>query len=58
MALLLNFLDIVPLKKADAESIYLTLVKCIKVHFQAGNIVVMGFDAAATSCGKTTGDRA
>ena len=24
------FLDIVPLKKADAESIYLALVKCIK----------------------------
>ena len=24
------FLDIVPLKKADAESIFLALVKCIK----------------------------
>ena len=24
------FLDIVPLKKADAENIYLALVKCIK----------------------------
>ena len=24
------FLDIVPLKKADAKSIYLALVKCIK----------------------------
>ena len=39
------FLDIVPLKKADAESIYLALVKGIKgKNLQVGNIVGMGFD--------------
>ena len=33
------------LKKADAESIYLALVKCIKdKNLQVGNIVGMGFD--------------
>ena len=36
------FLDIVPLKKADAESIYLALVKCIKdKNLQVGCIVGM-----------------
>ena len=45
MAPLLNvFVDIVPLKKADAGSIYLALVKCIKdENLQVGNIVRMGF---------------
>ena len=47
------FLDIVPLKRADAESIYLALVKCIKdKHLQVGNIVGMGFDGAASFSGK------
>ena len=47
------FLDIVPLKKADAENIYLALVKCIKdKHLQVGNIVGMSFDGAATFSGK------
>ena len=42
------FLDIVPLKKADAESIYLALVKCIRdKNLQVGNIVGLGFDGAA-----------
>ena len=46
------FLDIVPLKRADAESIYLALVKCIKdKHLQVGNIVGMGFDGAASFSG-------
>ena len=50
------FLDIVPLKKADAESICLALVKCIKdKSLQVGNIVGMGFDGAATFSGKKTG---
>ena len=50
------FLDIVPLKEADAESIYLALVKCIKDKtLQVGNIVGMGFDGAATFSGKETG---
>ena len=44
------------LKKADAEGIYLALVKCIKdKNLQVGNIVGMGFDGAATFSGKKTG---
>ena len=56
MALLSEcFLDIVPLKKADAESIYLALVKCIKdKNLQVGNIVGMSFGGAATLSGKMT----
>ena len=47
------FLDNVPLKKADAASIYLALVKCIKDQYlQVGNIVRMGYDGAATFSGK------
>ena len=50
------FLDIVPLKKADAESIYLALVKCIKdKNLQVGNIAGMGVDGAAIFSGKETG---
>ena len=50
------FLDIVPLKKADTERIYLALVKCIKdKSLQVGNIVGMGFDGAAIFSGKETG---
>ena len=50
------FLDIVPLKKAYVERIYLVLVKCIKdENLQVGNIVGMGFDGAASFSGKETG---
>ena len=45
------FLDIVPLRKADAESIYLACVKY-------GNIVGLDFDGAATFSGKNTGVQA
>ena len=49
------FMDSVPLKKADAESRYLALVKCIKdKNLQVGNIVVMGVDGAAIFSGKET----
>ena len=48
-----------PLKKADAESIYLALVKCIKdKYLQVGNIAGMGFDGAASFSGKKTGVQA
>ena len=48
-----------PLKKADAEGIYLALVKCIKdKNLEVGNIVGMGFDGAATISGKKTGVQA
>ena len=54
MALLLKV--IVPLKKADAESIYLAIVKCIEdKNLQVSNIVGMSFDGAATFSGKKTG---
>ena len=43
-------------KEADAESIYLALVKCIKdKSLQVGHIVGMGFDGAAIFSGKKTG---
>ena len=53
------FLEIVPLKKADAESIYLALVKCLKdKNLQIDKIVGMGFDGASTFSGKRTGVQA
>ena len=60
MALQSNaILDIIPFKKADAESIYLAFVKCIKdKNLQVGNIVEMGFDGAAIFPGKKTGVQA
>ena len=51
-----QFLDIVHLKKADAESIYDSLVQCLKEKsLQVSAIVGMGFDGAATFSGKKTG---
>ena len=50
------FLEILPLKKADAET---ALVACLKgKNLQIGNIVGMGFDGAATFSGKKTGVQA
>ena len=54
-----HFLDIVHLKKADAESIYDSLVQCLKEKsLQISAIVGMGFDGAATFSGKKTGVQA
>jgi hypothetical protein len=51
-----HFLEIVSLKKADAKTIYSTLVDCLKQKkIQLGKIVGMGFDGAATFSGKKTG---
>ena len=53
------FLEVVPLKEADAESIYTGLVKCLTdKNLQVGNIVGMGFDRAAALSGKKTGVQA
>ncbi|XP_065892412.1 zinc finger MYM-type protein 1-like [Dysidea avara] len=53
------FLEIIPLKKADAKSIYLAIVKCLKEkNLQVSNIVGMGFDGASTFSGKKTGVQA
>ena len=50
------FLEILPLKKADAETIYTALVACLEgKNLQ---IVGMGFDGAATFSGKKTGVQA
>ena len=51
----LCFLEIVPLKKADAETIYCTLIECLKKkNLQVGRIV----DGAATFTGHRTGVQA
>lgn len=51
-----HFLEIVPLKKADAESIYL---ECLKAKgSQIGRIVGMGFDGASTFSRAKTGVQA
>ena len=43
------FLEIIPLKKADAETIYSTLIECLKrKNLQVGRIVGCGFDGAVT----------
>jgi hypothetical protein len=51
-----HFFDIIPLKKADAESIYSTLIDWLKQKdIQLTKLVGMGFDGAATFAGKRTG---
>ena len=48
-----RYLDIVPLKNADAERHIFSTCKCIKdKNLQVGNIVGIGFDGAATFSGK------
>ncbi len=54
-----SFLDIVPLKKADAEAIYIALVTSLKEkNLELGKVVGMGFDGAATFSGRKTGVQA
>ena len=53
------FLEIIPLKKADAETIYSTFIECLKKkNLQVGRIVGLGFDGAATFSGRRTGVQA
>ncbi len=48
-----HFIEIVSLKKADAKTIYETLVECLKKkNIQISRLIGMGFDGAATFCGK------
>ena len=43
-----SFVELVPLHRADAETISAALVECLKgKNLQVGNIVGMGFDGAA-----------
>lgn len=54
-----HFMDIVPLKSTDAESIYTVLVECWKQKgIKLASIVGMGFDGAAPFSGKHTGVQA
>ena len=51
-----HFLDIIHLKKADAESIYSAMIQCLKQKtLQVSQIVGMGFDGASTFSGKKSG---
>ena len=51
-----HFLGILPLKKADAVTIYSTLIKFLsEKEIQLGKLIGMGFDGAATFSGKHKG---
>ena len=51
-----HFIEIISLQKADAETIYGTLVQCLKKKsIEISKLVGMGFDGAATFSGKHNG---
>ena len=51
-----HFIEILPMKKANAESIYSALVEyCREKNIQSGRLIGMGFDGAATFSGDKTG---
>ena len=51
-----HFIEILPLKKANAESIYSALVEyCRERNIQLGRLIGMGFDGAATFSGDKIG---
>ena len=51
-----HFIEIIPLKKAVSQTIYATLVDCLKVKgVQISKLIGMGFDGAATFSGKHKG---
>ena len=51
-----HFIEIFPLKKANAESIYSALVEyCREKNIQLGRLIGMGFDGAATFSGDKIG---
>ena len=48
-----HFIEIVPLKNADAENIHLQLMDCLKKkNIQVSKLIGMGFDGGATFSGK------
>ena len=54
-----HFIDLLPMKKTDAESVYSVLVECLKSkNIQLSNHIVMGFNGAATFSGKKSGVQA
>ena len=51
-----QFIEILPLKKANTESIYSTLVEyCREKNLQLERLIGMGYDGAATFSGDKTG---
>ena len=51
-----HFIEILPLKKANAESFYSALVEyCREKNIQLGGLIGMGFHGAATFSGDKTG---
>ena len=51
-----HFIEILPLKKANAESFYSALVEyCREMNIHLRKLVGMGFDGAATFSGDKTG---
>ena len=51
-----HFIEILPLKKANAESIYSALVEyCREKNIQLGRLIGMRFDGPATFSGNKTG---
>ena len=54
-----HFMEILPLKRCDAESIYSTLIEWLKKQgIQCRKMVGMGFDGASTFAGKHSGVQA
>ena len=54
-----HFIDLLPMKRTDAESIYSALVERLKSkNIQLSNHIGMGFDGAATFSGKKSGVQA
>ena len=50
-----HFIEILPLKKANAESIYSALVEYCREKIQVGRLIGMGFDGTATFSDDKTG---
>ena len=54
-----HFIDLLPMKRTDAESIYSALVECLKSkNIQLSNLIGMGSDGAATFSAKKSGVQA
>ena len=54
-----HFIDLSPMKRTDAETIYSALVECLKSkNIQFSNLIGMGFDGAAIFSGKKSGIQA
>ena len=51
-----HILEILPLKRTDAETIYSTIVSCLRENIiQLGKLLGMGSDGVATFSGKISG---